>query len=220
MHLEILDEHRIHLVRELAKIPETAGFYLAGGTALSLQLGLRKSYDFDFFSEKRFNSNALLAQMKERWADLKVIHMDQDTCDVILDGVQTSFLWYPYPLVSDFFIDGTTLPGLKLCGVEDIAVMKLSAIGSRGSRKDFYDLYQIYQKVPQFDSRTLLRCAHRKYGEDFDLTYMIAGMSYFDEADSEVLPKTFVSADWERVKQFSRREQAVLFEMEARRYEI
>ena len=219
MHLEILDERRIRLLRALVELPELTVFYLAGGTALSLQFGLRKSYDFDFFSEQRFNSYALLAQMKERWKDLKVIHMDQDTCDVILDGVQTSFLWYPYPLVSDFFIDGTTLPGLKLCSVEDIAVMKLSAIGSRGSRKDFYDLYQIYQSMPQFDSRTLLRCAHRKYGENFDLTYMIAGMSYFEAADSEVLPETFVSADWERVKRFSRGEQAKLFEMESKRYD-
>ncbi len=61
--------------------------------------------------------------------------MDQDTCDVILNDVQTSFLWYPYPLVSGFITDETTLPGLKLCTAEDIAVMKLSAIGSRGSRK-------------------------------------------------------------------------------------
>jgi len=220
MHLEILDERRIRLLRALVELPELAVFYLAGGTALSLQLGLRKSYDFDFFSEQRFNSYALLAQMKERWKDLKVIHVDQDTCDVILDDVQTSFLWYPYPLVSGFITDDATLPGLKLCGVEDIAMMKLSAIGSRGSRKDFFDLYQIYQSVPQFDSRTLLSSAHRKFGEDFDLTYMIAGMSYFDVADSEVLPETFVTADWECVKQFFRGEQAVLFEMEAMRYEI
>ena len=96
MHLEILDERCIHLVRELAEIPETTCFYLAGGTALSLQLGLRKSYDFDFF----------------------------------------------------------------------------------------------------------------------------AGMSYFEVADGEVLPETFIPADWERVKQFSRREQALLFEMESKRYDI
>ena len=220
MHLEILDERRICLIGKLANLPETTAFYLAGGTALSLQLGLRKSYDFDFFTEQRFNSNALLARIKERWGDLKVIHVDQDTCDVLLDGVQTSFIWYPYPLVSDLVMEAASVPGLKLCGVEDIAVMKLSAIGSRGSRKDFYDLYQIYQSVPQFDSQTLLNCAHRKFGADFDLTYMIAGMSYFEAADSEVLPETFVPADWERIRQFSRREQAVLFEMEAMRYEI
>ena len=28
------------------------GFYLAGGTALALQLGHRQSVDFDFFSQK------------------------------------------------------------------------------------------------------------------------------------------------------------------------
>ena len=123
------------------------------------------------------------------------------------------------PMVDKFEGEGPWQP-LKMAGIDDIAVMKWGGIGNRGSRKDFYDLYQIYQSVPQFDSQTLLNCAHRKFGADFDLTYMIAGMSYFEAADSEVLPETFVPADWERIRQFSRREQAVLFEMEAMRYEI
>ena len=32
-----------------------ADFYLAGGTALALQLGHRKSEDFDFFTTRQFN---------------------------------------------------------------------------------------------------------------------------------------------------------------------
>lgn len=168
--------------------------------------------------ERRFNAAALLALLKERLENVKLIHLDHDTCDVTIDGIQVCFMWYPYPLVSEWVVDKVTFPGLKLCGVEDIAVMKLSAIGGRGARKDFYDLYQIYQRVPGFSSEKLLRFACQKFGENRDLTYMIAGLSFFDDAEDEALPKTYIHADWETVKQFFRKEQTVLFDMYAHRY--
>jgi hypothetical protein len=41
---------------------EESNWYLAGGTALALQAGTRKSYDLDFFTtESEFNGNLLLA---------------------------------------------------------------------------------------------------------------------------------------------------------------
>ena len=218
MHLEILDEPRIRLLKALIALPGTEAFYLAGGTALSLQLGLRKSFDFNFFTEAPFNAAALLARLRALRPGAQVIHVDRDTCDVSIDDVQVSFLRYPYPLIADLVTDEAAMPGLRLCGPEDIAAMKLSAIGSRGSRKDFYDLYQIYHRVPRFDSEKLMRCAHMKFGQDFDLTYMIAGLSFFDDAEDEVLPETFAPVDWAAVKRFFRQEQSVLFEMEAQRY--
>ena len=39
--------------------------YLAGGSALALQLGHRKSIDFDFFSEKEFNAINVKRQLKK-----------------------------------------------------------------------------------------------------------------------------------------------------------
>ena len=87
MHPDILDDRRKALLKALIGLPETGRFYLAGGTALSLQLGLRRSYDFDFFIESRFNSDALLACLKDRWPDVVVNHVDSDTCDVVIQGV-------------------------------------------------------------------------------------------------------------------------------------
>ncbi len=48
LHFDILDEARGQLLDQL--IPLTSDFVLAGGTALALQIGHRKSFDFDFFS--------------------------------------------------------------------------------------------------------------------------------------------------------------------------
>src|SRR3989344_3474216 len=50
LHLEILDEKRNDLLQQL--ISSIQGFILGGGTALSLQIAHRKSFDFDFLSQK------------------------------------------------------------------------------------------------------------------------------------------------------------------------
>ncbi|WP_460178039.1 nucleotidyl transferase AbiEii/AbiGii toxin family protein [Thermodesulfovibrio hydrogeniphilus] len=39
-------------------------FYLAGGTALALQLGHRKSLDLDFYSQRIFNADVILEKIK------------------------------------------------------------------------------------------------------------------------------------------------------------
>ena len=49
MHLEALDEKRRGLFSRLAAFDD---FYLAGGTALALEIGHRISLDFDLFSAK------------------------------------------------------------------------------------------------------------------------------------------------------------------------
>ena len=49
MFENILDEKRLSLLKALTALDALDGFYLAGGTALSLQLGLRVSEDFVFF---------------------------------------------------------------------------------------------------------------------------------------------------------------------------
>ncbi len=36
-------------------------FYLSGGTGLAFQLGHRKSDDLDFFSDRMFNTDAILS---------------------------------------------------------------------------------------------------------------------------------------------------------------
>ena len=213
----ILDEKRISLLADLTSLEAVRPFYLAGGTALSLQLGLRVSVDFDFFSPRHFNADSLCAELQARFSNTRVIVIEPDTCDLLIDDVQVSFFGYPYALVNDLVQGTDALRELRMASPEDIAAMKLSAIGSRGSRKDFYDLYQIYQRVPGFDGRRLLDVARAKFGRERDLGYMLMGLGYFESADSETLPKTFVSADWGGIKRFFREEQRRLFEEEETR---
>lgn len=213
MHLETLDPQRIDLLKTLTDSSLLSPFYLAGGTALSLQLGLRISFDFDFFTDSRFSPDALSADLKQLITDTKLVYSDRDTCDLLIQQVQVSFFRYPYPLVSSPVTGVSPLTSLKMASVDDIAAMKLAAIGSRGSKKDFYDLYQIYHTVPGYQSERLISAVRHKFGQDFDMTYMVMALNYFESAESETLPRLFVPADWEEIKQFFIKEQKILFSL-------
>ena len=213
MFTEILDPQRTILLKKLVSSPLLSPFYLGGGTALSLQLGLRVSVDFDFFAQNKFSPDVLYTDLKQVVPDTKLVYSDRDTCDLLIQQVQVSFFRYPYPLVNSPVAGDSPFSGLKMASVDDIAAMKLSAIGSRGSRKDFYDLYQIYHIEPGFQSERLISTVHQKFGQAFDMTYMVMALNYFENAEAETLPRLFIHADWDQIKQFFTEEQKKLFAM-------
>ena len=50
LYTETIDKPLWKVLKNLSVLPELQNFYLAGGTALALQLGHRKSEDLDFFT--------------------------------------------------------------------------------------------------------------------------------------------------------------------------
>ena len=87
MFEEILSSQAITLIESLS--PHLDTFYLAGGTGLALQLGHRKSHDLDFFSDRMFNPDSILARIS---AD-KVFFTELGTVHCELKGIRISFLY-------------------------------------------------------------------------------------------------------------------------------
>ena len=141
MYWSILDNKRIELLRKIVKTVSLNNYYMAGGTALSLQLNLRESFDFDFCVPDMFNSDVLISELKSI-GNIEVKQNQKGTVDVLLDGVQVSFFFYPNNLVDDI-VNNNEIPDLKMASILDIAAMKIAAIGGRGAKKDFFDLYNI-----------------------------------------------------------------------------
>ena len=52
LHLEVLGQRQLRLLRDLGPWFSKRGFYLAGGTAIALRLGHRRSVDFDWFGDR------------------------------------------------------------------------------------------------------------------------------------------------------------------------
>jgi len=49
MHWEVIDKQRYNILKTIIEEISLENYYLAGGTALALQTGIRESFDFDFF---------------------------------------------------------------------------------------------------------------------------------------------------------------------------
>jgi len=146
IHYEILDTERRALLPALAGV-RGHGFYLAGGTALALQLGHRDSIDFDFFCADPFDTTDLLRILESLLVShtLTRTQEERNTLGILIDdGVRMSFMTYPYPLVAPY-VETEYFP---LASMADIGCMKLGAIVSRATYKDYVDLYHILHHIP------------------------------------------------------------------------
>jgi len=173
-------------------------FYLAGGTALALQIGHRRSMDLDFFSETdeihAHTRQELIHIFSERSA--QVIEAVDGNLLLLVDGLHAGFFSYGYPLLEPAKI----IENVRLASLLDIGLMKMDAIIGRGNRKDFYDLYFIVQQIPLQD---LHQAGKKKYPQVRDFPLMaLEGLLQFKQADRDLQPQLFGDMPWESVKRF------------------
>ena len=65
MHTEALTQAQRDVLDRIASLGQLADFYLAGGTALALRHGHRRSIDFDWFRESAVTRRLLAAQVDD-----------------------------------------------------------------------------------------------------------------------------------------------------------
>ena len=68
MHPETLAPTQRAVLDGLSSIATVQEFYLAGGTALALRHGHRRSIDFDFFSPTTFDAQELAVTLESAFA--------------------------------------------------------------------------------------------------------------------------------------------------------
>ncbi|HMB22968.1 MAG TPA: nucleotidyl transferase AbiEii/AbiGii toxin family protein [Anaerolineales bacterium] len=172
-------------------------FYLAGGTALALQLGHRHSVDLDFFSPTE-DIPTIRSGLEEALAPFDATLTDSAWGNLVyvVKGVRIGFYGYGYPLLESVI----EKEDLHLASITDIALMKLDTLLTRAARKDFYDLYFICQKIPL---RQLLDLAPQKYPSvrDFE-AQVVKRLVYFENAENETDPSLLKPVTWQAVKDY------------------
>lgn len=206
MHIEILSAAQVRILERLASVPEVSTFYLAGGTALALRHGHRRSIDFDFFRASDLDAPQLLRTLDAEFDDLERVPTDPSALYVLIDGVTTSFFAYHHTLLTR----GDTTPwGFDLASDDDIAAMKLEAVAGRGSRKDFIDLRILCRAG--YTMENVFELYDRKYGTRRTSRYhRIRALSYFADAESEPMPEMLVEFSWQEAVEFFTAEAARL----------
>jgi hypothetical protein len=133
---ETVSPDTLELLDGLMKDELLKPFFLAGGTALSLQIGHRISIDIDLFTEKPFDENKLSAYLEQQ-KGFQLSYIDRNTLKGQINNVQVDLITHAYPLVKDILLS----ENIRLASLEDIAAMKLNAIVGNGTRlKDFIDI--------------------------------------------------------------------------------
>ncbi len=195
-HREILTEKQCKALRLLGPRTAELGFYLAGGTAIALHLGHRRSVDFDWFTEEPLEDPLRLAgELRDSGIPFETSQVARGTLYGTVHGVRISFLQFQYRMLDPL------LPweefGCRLAGLRDLSSMKLSAIAQRGSRKDFVDLYALGRSGLSLQDMLGWYC--QKFGVE-DIGHLLYALLYFDDADAERMPRMLWKVDWKEIK--------------------
>jgi hypothetical protein len=140
-HQEILVAKQFELLPLAGKFSKDFG--LVGGTAIALQIGHRRSIDFDLFSLKEFDNAKVRAKIIRNEFNIGKVYKDEDgQFTFFVNNMQFTFFHYSFKIkFSENFEDILKMPDLLT-----LAAMKAYALGRRAKWKDYVDLYFIINK--------------------------------------------------------------------------
>ncbi|MBK7488888.1 MAG: nucleotidyl transferase AbiEii/AbiGii toxin family protein [Bacteroidales bacterium] len=175
MHKEILSEKQkelLPLIRQFSR-----EYYLAGGTAVALHIGHRRSIDFDLFKFSSLNHKKNIDRIAGLRLPYEVIWREASQMNVTVGDVKMTFLEYPFHIVPKRKFDNI----IKIPELIDLAAMKAYALGRRSKWKDYVDLYFIlkyYFSIDQISAR-----ASEIFDQLFSEKLFRAQLNYFDDID-------------------------------------
>lgn len=176
MFSNVLTNSQLGVIKKIhSSLPRDA--YMAGGTALALQLGHRTSLDFDFYTKEHFETERILAGIQSNFAQVKVENVAKDTLILGLDDVSFSLFYYPYSLIKPL----VKFEGIYIASIEDIAAMKMIAISMRGKRRDFIDAFYLLKR---FSLDEIIRLTLKKY-PNYQPLVILKGLIFFADAEDE-----------------------------------
>ncbi|MBI4812783.1 nucleotidyl transferase AbiEii/AbiGii toxin family protein [Candidatus Falkowbacteria bacterium] len=182
-------------------------WYLAGGTALALQSGHRRSYDLDFFTKNKIFDEKKVEKILNDGGEWITNAISKGTVYGIFSETKMSFISYPYFKPAEKMRNFGTV---SLLTPPDIAVMKIIAISQRGKKRDFFDLYWICRNVESL--RNSILKVDKQYSVRQNLIHILKSLVYFKDAESDPEPEIYFDANWKKVKSFFTKEIPIIAE--------
>jgi phosphorylcholine metabolism protein LicD len=177
IHKEILTENQIKLLPALKSFSRSFG--LVGGTAIALQIGHRRSIDFDMFSFGKFNNSAVERKIKEKTAIDKIIVDKLDEFTFVAKEVKFTFFHYIYEIEYLQKLDSFA----KMPDLLTLAAMKALALGRRAKWKDYVDLYFIMKDFHHINE--IVDKGNQIFGSKFNEKIFKAQLAYFKDINYE-----------------------------------
>lgn len=175
LHKETISDNTYTLLKQIMKDDFFKGFFLVGGTAISLQIGHRISADLDLFTQGDIDIDDYKHHLIENY-NFKAELEKKNTLKGFIGETFTDFISYGYPLIDNII----TEDGIRLLSLKDIIPMKLvTIIQSEERMKDFIDIAYLSS---HYSLNDMISFYKQKYGNDNELSIYKA-LIYFDSID-------------------------------------
>jgi hypothetical protein len=168
--------------------------HLAGGAALALQVGHRRSRDFDWFTKETLRPEDLLRDLRSTGLTVNIRENKVGTLHADVGGIEYSVFRYPYDLISQ----PTEYQGCHLASPGDICAMKLAAIHQRAVKRDYVDLHVLFHRTG-LTVEGALAAWNQKFPKA-DPAFALNAMVYFKDVENQPMPEMLIPLSWERVK--------------------
>ncbi|MDR2651128.1 MAG: nucleotidyl transferase AbiEii/AbiGii toxin family protein [Prevotellaceae bacterium] len=175
MYKKILSQNQINLLPLITSFKRE--YYLAGGTAIALYIGHRRSIDFDLFRYHAINHKKILDKITKFQFSFKVTIRTAEQINLIVNNVNLTFLEYPFAIPINMIFEGC----VRLPSLLDLAAMKSYALGRRAKWKDYVDLYFLLKHF--FSINEIAQRSQEIYGELFSVKLFRAQLAYHNDID-------------------------------------
>lgn len=138
-------------LRRLMCCPAFNQFYLAGGTALSLQLGHRKSIDIDLFTCQEYgtidlkNITEALSGLFPITENLECLNKRQMVYTLFVGDTPSTIIKLDLCYDEQPIFPILNSEDVRMASDKEIAAMKLLAIVTGNRLKDYWDIYELKQ---------------------------------------------------------------------------
>jgi hypothetical protein len=175
MYLNILSREQQEL---LAFLDSFKGKYiLVGGTAIALQIGHRKSIDFDLFSTKPIKKNEIKKAVAELKFSKQLLFEDADGIHYLINNVKVTFFYYPFNIKAEISVT----KNLQMPSLLTLAAMKFYAMGKRAKWKDYVDIHLLLKN--HFSIQDVGTKAIELFEDGYAEKLFRQQLSYFEDID-------------------------------------
>jgi hypothetical protein len=174
MHDEILSDKQKELLNLLKKF--AASFGLVGGTAAALQIGHRRSIDFDLATLDSLNTEKIRSEVREDYKIESTLVDEANELSIVVNSVKLTFFKYPFSITFGKQLNDI----INIPDILTLASMKAYALGRRAKWKDYVDLYFILKQYSIYD---LIKKSRKIFKNEFNEKLFREQLSYFEDID-------------------------------------
>jgi predicted nucleotidyltransferase component of viral defense system len=154
---EAVVSEMIDLIKALQKNALFKDHILAGGTALTLQIGHRTSTDIDLFTSKKQSAVSLINYFNKNYDKINIDIAEDEFIRVYINNIKVELIFDDEKILEK----PKEEENIKFFGINEIAAMKLKAITGRTEARDFLDIAYLLKEM---SLEKMFKLFENKYG--------------------------------------------------------